>query len=73
MMEAVRTSETSVDNHFTRQNIPEDNSEHSQRNLEDVKYRRLVVKCINVVLIPCINIQPSLIQTERAISKKAHT
>jgi hypothetical protein len=28
-MEAVRTSETSVDNHFTRQYIPEDNSEHN--------------------------------------------
>jgi hypothetical protein len=28
MMEAVRTSETPVDNHFTRQYIPEDNSEH---------------------------------------------
>jgi len=28
MMEAVRTSETSVDNYFTRQYIPEDNSEH---------------------------------------------
>jgi hypothetical protein len=28
MMEAVRTSETSVDNPFTRQYIPEDNSEH---------------------------------------------
>jgi hypothetical protein len=28
MLEAVRTSETSVDNHFTRQYIPEDNSEH---------------------------------------------
>jgi hypothetical protein len=27
-MEAVRTSETSVDDHFTRQYIPEDNSEH---------------------------------------------
>jgi hypothetical protein len=26
-MEVVRTSETSVDNHFTRQYIPEDNSE----------------------------------------------
>jgi hypothetical protein len=31
MMEAVRTSETSVDNHFTRQYIPEDNSEHKLR------------------------------------------
>jgi hypothetical protein len=28
MMEAVRTSETSVDNNFTWQYIPEDNSEH---------------------------------------------
>jgi hypothetical protein len=28
MMEAVRTSESAVDNHFTRQYIPEDNSEH---------------------------------------------
>jgi hypothetical protein len=27
MMEAVRTSETSVDNNFARQYIPEDNSE----------------------------------------------
>jgi hypothetical protein len=27
MMEAVRTSEKSVDNNFTRQYIPEDNSE----------------------------------------------
>jgi hypothetical protein len=32
MMEAVRTSETSVDNYFTRQYIPEDNSElHTRR------------------------------------------
>jgi hypothetical protein len=29
MMEAVRTSETSIDNNFTRQYIPEDNSEHN--------------------------------------------
>jgi hypothetical protein len=28
MMEAVRTSETSVDNHFTQQYNPEDNSEN---------------------------------------------
>jgi hypothetical protein len=27
-MEVVRTSETSVDNHFTRQYNPEDSSEH---------------------------------------------
>jgi hypothetical protein len=30
MMEAVRTSETSVDNHSTRQYNPEDSSEHHQ-------------------------------------------
>jgi hypothetical protein len=38
MMEAVRTSETSVDNHFTRQYIPEDNSEHHTRRRENLKY-----------------------------------
>jgi hypothetical protein len=31
MMEAVSTSETSVDNYFTRQDIPEDNSEQHQK------------------------------------------
>jgi hypothetical protein len=35
-MEAVRTSETSVDNHFTRQCIPEDNSEHYTRRRENL-------------------------------------
>jgi hypothetical protein len=33
MMEAVRTSETSVDNHFTRQYNPEDSSEHPLTSL----------------------------------------
>jgi hypothetical protein len=37
MMEAVRASETSVDNHFTRQYIPEDNSEHHTRRRENLK------------------------------------
>jgi hypothetical protein len=37
MMEAVRTSETSVDNHFTRQYNPEDNSEHHTRRRENLK------------------------------------
>jgi hypothetical protein len=32
MMEAVHTSETSVDNHFTRQYNPEDSSEHQQKS-----------------------------------------
>jgi hypothetical protein len=38
MMEAVRTSETSVDNYFTRQYIPEDKSEN-QRNLLEKSIR----------------------------------
>jgi hypothetical protein len=38
MMEAVRTSETAVDNHFTRQYNPEDNSEHHTRRRENLKY-----------------------------------
>jgi hypothetical protein len=37
MMEAVRTSETSIDNYFTRQYIPEDNSEHHTRRRENLK------------------------------------
>jgi hypothetical protein len=37
MMEAVRTSETSVDNNFTRQYNPEDNSEHHTRRRENLK------------------------------------
>jgi hypothetical protein len=36
MMEAVRTSETSVEHHFTWQYNPEDNSEHDEFGL--VKY-----------------------------------
>jgi len=32
MMEAARTSETSVDNYFTQQYIPEDNSETKPTN-----------------------------------------
>jgi hypothetical protein len=36
-MEAVRTSETSIENHFTRQYIPEDNSEHHTRRRENLK------------------------------------
>jgi hypothetical protein len=36
-MEAARTSETSVDNHFTRQYNPEDSSEHHTRRCENLK------------------------------------
>jgi hypothetical protein len=37
MMEVARTSETSVDNYFTRQYIPEDNSELHTRRRENLK------------------------------------
>jgi hypothetical protein len=37
MMEAVRTSETSVDNQFTWQYNPEDSSEHHTRRRENLK------------------------------------
>jgi hypothetical protein len=46
MMEAVRTSETSVDNYFTRQYIPEDNSELHTRRLENLK-SHLLDTCYN--------------------------
>jgi hypothetical protein len=36
-MEAARTSETSVNNYFTRQYIPEDNSELHTRRRENLK------------------------------------
>jgi hypothetical protein len=38
MMEAVRTSETSVDNHFTRQYNPEDSSERDLINLANKSF-----------------------------------
>jgi hypothetical protein len=53
MMEAVRTSETSVDNHSTRQYNPEDSSEHHTLRRENLKSHVLyciVLHCI-VLLI----------------------
>jgi hypothetical protein len=43
VMEAVRTSETSVDNYFTRQHIPEDKSELHTRRRENLKSQVFVV------------------------------
>jgi hypothetical protein len=43
MMEAVRTSETSVDNHFTRQYNPEDSSEHHTRRRENLKSHKTIL------------------------------
>jgi hypothetical protein len=58
-MEAVHTSETSVDNHITRQYIPEDNSEHHTRRRENLKshkvklyfYYNFVIKELNHPLL----------------------
>jgi hypothetical protein len=47
MMEVVRTSETSVDNHFTRQYNPEDSSEHHIRRRENLKSHFIKV-CVSV-------------------------
>jgi hypothetical protein len=41
MMEAARTSETSVDNYFTLQYIPEDKSELHTRRRENLKSHKL--------------------------------
>jgi hypothetical protein len=51
----VSTSETSVDNHFTRQYIPEDNSEHHTRRRENLKSHNNVsdftIECENISLV----------------------
>jgi hypothetical protein len=40
-MEAAHTSETSVDNYFTQQYIPEDSSEHHTRRHENLKSSKM--------------------------------
>jgi hypothetical protein len=42
MMEAVCASETSVHNYFTRQYIPEDNSEHHTHRRENLKSHKWI-------------------------------
>jgi hypothetical protein len=42
MMEAARASETSVDNYFTPQYIPEDNSELHTRRRENLKSQTII-------------------------------
>jgi hypothetical protein len=43
-MEAVRTSETSVDNYFTRQYLPEDNSEQIEGVCKNRDCRTIMVQ-----------------------------
>jgi hypothetical protein len=73
MMEAVRTSETSVDNNFTWQYIPEDNYEHQADTLfllhvSVVHYHSHYVNTIIVLVIPFVsgrNFVVSMEQQER--------
>jgi hypothetical protein len=48
MMEAVRASETSVDNYFTRQYIPEDNSILHNKELYELYCEPDLVTCIKL-------------------------
>jgi uncharacterized membrane protein len=48
-MEAVRTSETSVDNLFTRQYNPEDSSEHHTRRRENLKSHIILINWLILI------------------------
>jgi hypothetical protein len=50
MMEAARTSETSVDNYFTRQYIPEDKSEIHTRRRKNLKSHVIVFLIVFTVI-----------------------
>jgi hypothetical protein len=51
MMEAARTSETSVDNYFTRQYIPEDKSELHTRCRDNFKSHLILIILIVLDLL----------------------
>jgi hypothetical protein len=63
MMEAASTSETSVDNYFTRQYIPEDNSEVHTRRRENLK-SHILIFFFNLCLNLLCGIFPSGFQTK---------
>jgi hypothetical protein len=50
MMEAAHISETSVENYFTRQYIPEDESELHTRRRENLKSHMNVFVCNKIIL-----------------------
>jgi hypothetical protein len=58
MMEAVRISETSVDNHFTRQYNPEDSSEHHTRRRENLKSHKFLL--VDAMSLSCVEVYLSL-------------
>jgi hypothetical protein len=76
MMQAARTSETSVDNYFTRQYIPEDNSELHTRRRENLKshiqllfslyFNKLLngkLKLKHIFVPMCLKIHPGILET----------
>jgi hypothetical protein len=74
MMEAVRTYETSVDNHFTRQYTPEDNSEHHTRrreNLKSHKTKELGKNCPSATLSILNSTWTDLVANSGLLGRKA--
>jgi hypothetical protein len=63
MMEAARTSETSADNYFTRQYIPEDNSELHTRRCENLKSHGLHLSSLSKITIDSLEVAPSIIRS----------
>jgi hypothetical protein len=59
MMEAARTSETSVDNHFTRQYNPEDSSEHQTSHYTTEARPYLTLKSVDVSYSLLLNYTPT--------------
>jgi hypothetical protein len=71
MMEAVRTSETSVDNYFTWQYIPEDNSELHTRRRENLEMsRRKVLSVVKVCLCSTLRQQQTRSAIAQAVSRR---
>jgi hypothetical protein len=68
MMEAVRTSEMSVDNNFTRQYNPEDSSEHHTRRRENLKSHS--ESLLRVIIPPCVT--PFLLLGSKYSSQHFH-
>jgi hypothetical protein len=68
-MEAVRTSETSVDNHFTRQYNPEDSSEHHTRRRENLKshVKVMLTESTAVMKYCCFTVVTAVLQLRRRL------
>jgi hypothetical protein len=69
-MEAVRTSETSVDNHFTRQYNPEDSSEHHTRRRENLKSHVQKLGFIKYIISICFAFNPFTVWSSDFLEKE---